>query len=632
MKWNGDVRNQSLEVATYANSLRVALRRCGVFLRGDRTAGVILPPEADIETYERAVKGLLAASNLPHYVVALVRMSAYSGETDTADALRTLSSSKAVVVLIAHGASLPPELSVALDRIEHARVVKPYHLMLAAKTVFGLTIDREQAARLFSYPLPLVFAAIRKTRSLEVALERLSATVEVAAVSKVKEVRRAVPWEPTIEQLAGYGKAADWAATLVEDIAAWRQGEIEWQDVDAGLLISGPPGCGKTLFAGAVARSCGATLITVSSAQWQSKGHLGDMLRAMRKSFKEAIDSAPSILFIDEFDSFGSRANLKGINADYGIQVINALLELLDGASGRHGVVVIAATNRPDDIDPALRRPGRLDRHIEVEMPDLEAREQILSAHIGLALPADELRNIGLATSGYTGAGLRQLVRDARRIARKNRRPVRGDDFLSIVPPLETLAEAERWPICVHEAGHAIVGLALGTGKIEAIVVARQAGHRDGHFGHVEWRRSSQRNRKIQTYRNEIAMLLGARAAEQVILGEIYEGSGGIDGSDLQRAADIATLLVAGHGVEGLGYTLTSASRNLDQLRADDSTLRTRVESLLSEELARAESIIRERREDTTAIANALMDAEILSGAAAAQILEADGPRRRCEG
>ncbi|TCM53176.1 hypothetical protein C8J36_107139 [Rhizobium sp. PP-F2F-G48] len=112
----------------------------------------------------------------------------------------------------------------------------------------------------------------------------------------------------------------------------------------------------------------------------------------------------------------------------------------------------------------------------------MEAQEQILSAHIGRALPSDELRNIGLATSGYTGAGLRQLVRDARRVARKKRRPVCGDDFLSIVPPLEALAEAESCPICVHEAGHAVVRLALATGRIEAIVVVRQAGHRRRTF------------------------------------------------------------------------------------------------------------------------------------------------------
>lgn len=623
---NGDERKQSLEVSTYANSLRVPLRRCGVFLNGDRTAGLILPQEADIEMYEQATKTLLAASGILHYVVTLVRVSSYKGETDAAEALRVLSSSKAVVVLIAHGATLPPELTVSLDHIEQADAIKPYHLMLAAKGVFGLIIDRDQAAKLFSYPLTVVFAAIRKTRSVEVALEKLSALADGAAV---KEVRRSVRWEPKIEDLAGYGGATEWALSLIEDITAWRQGEIDWHDVDAGLLISGPPGCGKTLFAGAVARSCGSTLITASSAQWQANGHLGDMLRAMRKTFKEAIESAPSILFIDEFDSFGSRASLSGDNASYSQQVINALLELLDGASGRDGVVVIAATNRPDDIDPALRRPGRLDRHIEVDLPDLAARQQILTVHVGFALPADELRTIGLATSGYSGAALRQLVRDARRIARKSRRPVCGGDFLSIVPPMETLTDADRWPICVHEAGHAIVGLELGTGEIEAMVVARQAAHRDGCFGHVEWRRSKHRNRSIQMYRNEIAMLLGARAAEHVILGEINDGSGGMHGSDLHRAADIATVLIGGHGVSGLGYTHVSASRDLDHLRACDATLRMRVESMLSEEMVRAESIIWKRHEDVMAIAEALLECEAISGASVTRIVETGTPPHR---
>ncbi len=202
----------------------------------------------------------------------------------------------------------------------------------------GLEIARQQANALVEFPPSLLFAAILKSRPIEVTLEKLAASVQV---------KTTVAWEPRIEQLAGYGKATEWALNLVEDISAWREGSISWSDVDAGLLLSGPPGCGKTLFASAVARSCGAAFLAASSAQWQARGHLGDMLKAMRKTFREAIAAAPAILFLDEFDSFGSRKLLRGDNASYGLQVINALLELLDGADGREGVVVIAATNRP---------------------------------------------------------------------------------------------------------------------------------------------------------------------------------------------------------------------------------------------------------------------------------------------
>lgn len=615
MKTNADERKNALQVATYANSLRVALSKSGIFLKGDKTVGLLLPPDADAKTYQEAVRGLLVAKGILHYAIPGVWVSPEKGLTDASDARTVLSSSKAVIVVVENGAELPPDLVVALDRMEQIGPVKPYHLILAAKSVFDLEIDRVQAARLCTYPLPTVFAAIRKERPIEVSLAKL------AAASEVQGVKLKVKWEPKIEDLAGYGKATEWALSLVEDIAAWRRGEIDWHDVDAGLLISGPPGCGKTLFASAVARSCSAHFIAASSAQWQSRGHLGDMLGAMRKTFRKAIDSAPSILFIDEFDSFGSRKNLRGDNAAYGLQVINALLEHLDGASGRQGVVVIAATNRPDDIDEALRRPGRLDRHIKVELPDLEAREQILSAHLGLELPAEEMRAIGLATSGYTGADLRLVVRDARRIARRSRRLVCGADFLSVVPPIEPLAEEERWRTCVHEAGHAIVGHALGAGEIEAIVVAKQAGHRDRSVGHVLWLRPIVRNRSLQMYRNEIAMSFGGRAAEMVALGEVYDGSGGVEGSDLHRATDVATILVGAHGIHGLGYTDISQSRNLDELRQTDPILRERVERLLAEEMARAEQIIRERHDDLTRLAEALKTAEVLPGSEVKRLL-----------
>lgn len=619
MKWpKSDEGRDVLEVTTYANSLRVPLRRCGIFLkRGDRAVGLLLPPGADMEKYQRAVKIVLATAGMLHYSVQSITTSGFKKEVNSDDALKALLNSAAVIVLIANDADVPDEVKVAVERIEEVSSVKPYHLILAAKAAMGIVISREQAAMLVSYALPLVFSAIRRSRPIEVSLEKLAAS---------SQVRKPAVWEPRIEQLAGYGAAAGWALDLVDDLEGWRNGTIAWTDVDAGLLLSGPPGCGKTLFASALARSCGANFIAASSAQWQSRGHLGDMLGAMRKTFREAVNAAPSILFLDEFDSFGSRQNLRGDGAAYGLQVINALLEHLDGASGREGVVVIAATNRPDDIDEALRRPGRLDRHIQIELPDPEARAQILSAHVGVPLPANEMRAIALATSGYSGAALQQLARDARRAARKSGRPVCGADFLTIVPPVAALGDAERWPICVHEAGHAIVGLALGTGEIEAIVVVKQAGHRDENFGHVEWRRAVVRKRTLQRYRNEIAMVLAGRAAEQVILCEAYDGSGGVEGSDLHRAADIATILVGGHGLYGLGYTRISRSRDLDKLRSGDPLLRRRVERLLAEELARAEAIILERREDVNRIAEALLRSEILSGSVVSRILSGGSP------
>lgn len=615
---SSDDHRNALEVATYANSMRVALRRCGVFLRAktDKAVGLILPRDADPEAYRTAVRLILKETGILRYSVCSVHANE-KGDVDCSDALKTLSQNSSVVVLITRDATVPDKLRVTLDHLVEVGPVKPYHLVLAAKTVMGMMMTREEVASLFEYPLHLVFAAFRHKRPIEVTLQKLSEASSLTSATKKEE-----KWEPRIEHLSGYGKAADWAMDLVEDLTLWRHGEIDWSDVDSGLLLSGPPGCGKTLFASAVARSCNAAFFAVSSGQWQAQGHLGDMLRAMRKSFREAIEAAPSILFIDEFDSFGSRATLRGDNAAYGLQVINALLELLDGAAGREGVVVIAATNRPGDIDEALLRPGRLDRHLQIGMPDLAARERILLAHSRSQLPQEELGEVAAATSGYSGAALRQLARDARRIARKERRELRGSDFMSIVPPVQALTRQERWTACIHEAGHAVVGVELGVGKIEAVVVARQAAHRDDSFGHVLWQRPALRSRPLKSYRSEIAMLLGGVAAESVVLGEIYDGFGGVEGSDLHRATDLATILVAGHGVGELGYHSITRPGDLEEIRRTYPSVRQRVAEILSEELIRAKDIAQKRRDDLLRLAEAVLQGELLSADQVARIVE----------
>ena len=161
---------------------------------------------------------------------------------------------------------------------------------------------------------------------------------------------------PTLHELAGYGGARDWGISLAEDLKAWKEGVLSWADVDCGILLSGPPGSGKTSYAAALARTCNVPLILGSAARWQARGHLGDMLKAMRRAFTDAEAQSPAILLIDEFDSFANRDDRTGSSDNYHRQVINALLELLDGAHAHEGVVVIGATNYPGIIDPALLR------------------------------------------------------------------------------------------------------------------------------------------------------------------------------------------------------------------------------------------------------------------------------------
>lgn len=608
-------REASLEAITYAVAVRNALRRCGFYLRAqriDRAVGLKLPPEAEMETYREATRAVLGqADALNHYTVTTIELGR-KAETYSEDARKVLAHRWAVVVLIENGTKLPPEVAIALDRIVDVGSVKPTHLMSAVKGEWGVDIDSEVAKQLCGYPPKLLFGALRKGRPIDMVVEK---HVAASAASKPSA------WEPRVEELEGYGEARLWAASLVVDLTDWRDGKIAWRDVDAGLLLSGPPGTGKTLFASALARSCGAKFVGTSSAQWQAKGHLGDMLGAMRKSFRDAADSAPSVLFIDEIDSIGDRRAFRGDSASYCLQVVNALLELLDGSDGREGVIVVAASNFPDHLDPALRRPGRLDRHIVIGLPDGAARAQMLAMHLGGQMAVEALQEAAMATSGYSGADLAQVAKDARRVARRQGREVAVSDVLALVPPVAIIDGAERWEACVHEAGHAVVGLELAVAEIELMVVAREAGHRDGSVGHVQWRRKVRRNRSRQSYLDEIAMMLAGMAAERIILGDIFDGSGGVEGSNLQRASDMATLMLANLGIGSLHYCDVTTSKEFDELRREDPGLRCRVEDLLAAQLERAVAIVENRKAEVKRLAHAVGERGLLSRREVAELI-----------
>ncbi len=187
-----------------------------------------------------------------------------------------------------------------------------------------------------------------------------------------------------IEQLAGYGEARQWALDLKTDLAIWRAKKLAWADMSTKLLLSGPPGTGKTTFARALCNSLEIPLIATSVGQWLEPGYLGDVLKRMTAFFDLAREHTPVILFVDEIDGIGRRDSGSGRSYDdYWITVINRMLELLDGAVRSEGIVVVGATNRPSVIDPAIRRSGRLERHIEIPPPDIDALEGIIRHHLG---------------------------------------------------------------------------------------------------------------------------------------------------------------------------------------------------------------------------------------------------------
>lgn len=612
----------TLEARAYEYAILLALRKCGLYLRSRSEAKVIglrLPKDAASEVYREALRVLLKATKvLDHYHVGAISVGR-RGDVLSEDARDLVRQRSAVIIVIDHEATVPSQLELAFDRIVDVSPVRPAHLMAAARDLWQMTITYEQATKLAGFSSELLFAALRRGRSLDAVIEKLEATASSI-------LRKPTAWEPRLEELEGYGEARVWGEALVSDLAEWRAGRIPWRDIDAGLLLSGPPGTGKTLFASALARSCGAHFIGTSSAQWQATGHLGDMLGAMRRAFRDARANAPTVLFIDEIDAVGDRKSFGGENASYSRQVVNALLELLDGSHSREGVIVVAASNHPDELDPAMKRPGRLDRHIVIELPDLAARQQMLAIHLGFDPERlDKLKETAKAMSGYSGALIAQVAKDARRIARKRGREVTLEDVRSLVPPLAEVTGEERWETCVHEAGHVIVGLAFSVGELDFVAIARHVGDLGRKAGFVRWRRDGRRNQTKQFYLNSIASNLAGMAAEKIFTGDILDGSGGYEGSDLQRASDMATSMVASLGLGSLHYFDVSSPKELHELRRRDPALRVQVEAILKEQLARAEEVISVRRDDLQALAAALMDRECMSGREVMELI-ARGP------
>ncbi|PVE24017.1 hypothetical protein DC522_13010 [Microvirga sp. KLBC 81] len=311
----------------------------------------------------------------------------------------------------------PPLFRAAADAIIVPDPVSRHALKGAVQAVLGHAPPDDLLDAADGVPLATLGTIIRPGRNLHRAIRMLRA---IQAGEPAERTRGQDG--PTLDELHGLGEAAERGRSLARDLADYRAGRIPWSDVDRGILVSGPPGTGKTIFARALASTCLVPIHVHSLARWQARGYLNDLLKAMRGAFDAAKRDAPCILFLDELDAFGDRERLEGKNEQYTREVINALLECLDGADGREGVVVVGATNMPWKIDAALLRPGRLDRHIVIALPDLKARKGILRHHLRDALPGTDLTEAAERLEGASGAVIEQVVRDARRRARTDRR------------------------------------------------------------------------------------------------------------------------------------------------------------------------------------------------------------------
>jgi hypothetical protein len=414
---------------------------------------------------------------------------------------------------------------------------------------------------------------------------------------------------PLLSDLDGLGAAKPWGLALIQDLRDYGAGRLSWAEVDKGCLLTGAPGTGKTSFARALAREANVHFIATSYAQWQAhrEGHLGNVTQAIRKAFSEALLQSPSILFIDEIDTIPARGTGKW-NDDWWTSITNTLLECLDGFERREGVVVIAACNDPSRLDPALVRSGRLDRHIEIPLPDVPSLVGILRTHLAADLAGTDLREVALAARGSTGADVERFVREARGRARRAGGLIKLQDLLDAVRNGQPEWPADvRRRVAYHEAGHAIALLALGLAEPKALSIGGGGGLAESDLGEMRAMTRSHLERFL------VALLAG-RAAEQLIFGEATAGAGGSEESDLGRATVLATRVETDYGLGAFGLVrIPGGTSGRDLLLLD--TLRSAVGGTIDRAYAAALELLSQNQHALEALATALFAAGYLDRA-----------------
>lgn len=537
----------------------------------------------------------------------------------TSDSSRSLSNNSIVFGFARDQKDMPDFFRSVADKIVALGGIDEHALAATFKAFFGRIPSSEILSAACHIPVDILNVYLRKGRTLRQAIENIQ------GYKAISETPAKVIEGPRLESLSGLGDVAKWGLSLAKDLGDYRNGTISWADVDRGVLVSGAPGTGKTLFARALGQTCGVPVHIHSLARWQAQGHLGDLLRAMRRAFSDAIKSAPSILFIDEIDAIGNRTDFKGDNEHYCREVVDSLLECLDGAESRTGVVVVAATNYPEKIDPALLRPGRLDRHLRIFPPDIDALSAILRYHLGDNLQSVDLTDIARSLEGATGAIIEQIVRDARRRSRHLGRDMIVEDLKHGFTRTRLSEDAFR-RACVHESGHALVGYLLSkvSGNIPvAVRVRRERFAQQNDSGETEFYRIPGFDHTKSGYLAEMTALLAGLAAEDVILGGHAEGSGGAERCDLHLATMLAARLEGSLGLGGsLVYLMSSDDAEIMEQVRQDSHLRRQIHAMLKACAHRARTLISQNHEKLELLASKLAQKRHLTSADVATLVD----------
>lgn len=424
----------------------------------------------------------------------------------------------------------------------------------------------------------------------------------------------------------------DEAKENLTEIVDYLHDPSKYKDIGAsmpkGILLVGPPGTGKTMLAKAVAGEANVPFFSMSGSEFVEM-FVGMGASKVRDLFKQAKEKAPCIVFIDEIDAIGKKRDGQIGGNDEREQTLNQLLTEMDGFEGNSGVMILAATNRPDALDPALTRPGRFDRRVPVELPDLKGREEILKVHAKKIKIADDVdfKLIARMASGASGAELANIINEAAlRAVRDNRKFVNQSDLEESIEVViagyqkknSILTDAEKWRVSYHEVGHALVAAKqTNSAPVTKITIIPRTSGALGYTMQVD-----EGNHYLMTkseLENKIATLTGGRAAEEVVFGDVSTGAS----NDIEQATKLARAMITRYGMSKDFDMVALETVNNRYLGGDTSLVASaetaaiidkQVVALVKAQHEKAAQILMENREKLEEISHFLYEKETITG------------------
>lgn len=432
----------------------------------------------------------------------------------------------------------------------------------------------------------------------------------------------------------------DEAKENLQEIVDYLHNPSKYKEIGAsmpkGVLLVGPPGTGKTMLAKAVAGESNVPFFSMSGSEFVEM-FVGMGASKVRDLFKQAKEKAPCIVFIDEIDAIGQKRNAGNFGGnDEREQTLNQLLTEMDGFEDNSGVIILAATNRPESLDPALTRPGRFDRRVPVELPDLKGREEILKVHARKVKVASDVdfHKIARMASGASGAELANIVNEAAlRAVRDGRKFATQADLEESIEVViagyqkknAILSDSEKWTVAIHEIGHALVAaLQSHSAPVQKITIIPRTSGALGYTMQVD-----EDERYIMTkeeLENKIATLTGGRAAEEVMLGTISTGAA----NDIEQATKLARAMISRYGMsKDFGMvaleTVTNQYLGGDASLACSAETQTKIDeqvvALVQREHDKAGKILLENRDKLRELSEYLYQKETITGKEFMEIL-----------